>query len=113
LLDLAAKHDKPVILRVSTSGSDLGSESDTPKWVFDSGVKSLSYSTPDGKSHLMPIFWDTTYLAQWSNFIKELGKRYDKNTHIHSIGITGGGLAGGTPVVPVFTAGGAPVTGKG
>lgn len=103
LLDLLAKHNKTMILRVSTCGLDLpGSESDTPKWVFDASVKSMPYAGADGKTHQMPIFWDDNYLANWRNFIKEFGKRYDKNQSIHSIGITGGGIRGGTSVLPAF-----------
>lgn len=94
------QHKKSLILRVATCGIDQSGESDTPKWVYDAGVKSMPYTTADGKSHLMPIFWDTTYLANWGNFVKELGNRYDKNPAIHSIGITGGGFGGGTPIVP-------------
>lgn len=74
--------------------------SDTPKWAFEKGIKSIRYVGKDGKLHLMPIFWDKTYLAIWSNFIEDLAERYDKNPNFHSIGITGGGVAGGTGVVP-------------
>lgn len=78
-------------------------ESDTPAWVFAGDVKYMEYPGKDGKQHLMPIFWDTAYLAKWSNFITELGEKYDKHPGIHSIGITGGGVAGGTLVVPDMT----------
>ena len=105
LLQNCASHQKLLILRISTCGvdspvSDDNERSDTPKWVFDAGAKSLPYKGLDGKEHLMPIFWDTTYLAKWSNFIHDLGARYDKNPVIHSIGITGGGMRGSTAVVP-------------
>ncbi|HEY9869741.1 MAG TPA: DUF4832 domain-containing protein [Candidatus Obscuribacterales bacterium] len=100
LLDALKKRNKSLILRVSTCGMDLDGQSDTPAWVFDSGVKKISYSGADGKSYTMPIFWDTNYLAKWNNFIQDLGERYDKNPAIHSIGITGGGVRGGTAVIP-------------
>ncbi len=123
LLELLTKHNKSLILRVSTCGLDLPpaasatapsaataddkasapADSDTPKWVFDSDVKSLTYTGTDGKSHRMPIFWDANYLANWRNFVKALGKRYDKNPALHSIGITGGGVLGGTAVLPSFS----------
>jgi hypothetical protein len=48
----------------------------------------------------MPIFWDSTYLAKWSNFVTALGHRYDNNQTIHSVGITGGGVLGGTKIIP-------------
>lgn len=62
----------------------------------------MQYVGVDGKPHLMPIFWDSSYLALWSNFIGEMADKYDKNPDIHSIGITGGGFAGGTAVLPNY-----------
>ena len=120
LLSLCARHHKQLILRVSTCGMDLPpikqttteieksknvatAKSDTPAWVFEAGTQSITYTGKDGNSHLMPIFWDGTYLAKWSNFVNELGKRYDKNTSFQSIGVTGGGVLGGTKIVPEFT----------
>ena len=50
----------------------------------------------------MPVFWDATYLARWSNFVHALADRYDKNPSIHSIGITGGGARGGTAIAPTL-----------
>jgi hypothetical protein len=105
-----------LILRISTAGVDLpgsGGESgkagsDTPGWVFENGAKSVKYLDKNKVAHLMPVFWDQTYLAAFSNFINELGSRYDKNTLIQSVGITGGGFRGGTSVVPttIETSGG-------
>ena len=114
LLAACAKHNKQLILRISTCGVDEpvqktagkgkppSARSDTPQWVFDAGVKSIAYKGKDGQEHLMPIFWDEVYLAKWSNFVNELGKLYDKHPHLHSIGITGGGILGGTNVMPAF-----------
>ncbi len=119
LLSLCASHHKQLILRVSTCGQDLPNskqavdekknvtantapQSDTPPWVYEAGTQSLVYTGKDGAAHLMPIFWDGTYLAKWSNFVNELGRRYDKNPHFQSIGITGGGILGGTKVIPEF-----------
>lgn len=105
LVNAASKAGKSVVLRISTAGVDRGGEgiSDSPKWVLDSDIKKTTYVGADGKEHTMPIFWDKNYLAKWSNFIQELGDKYDKNPAIHSIGITGGGLQGGTGVVPHFS----------
>jgi len=86
----------------AVNNSDKYANSDTPAWVFASGAKSVTYTGKDGKSYLMPIYWDTTYLAKWANFIGELGRKYDKNPDIQSIGITGGGTLGGTSTVPDF-----------
>jgi hypothetical protein len=106
LLSACEKAGKTAILRVSACGIDTptadGKEviSDVPKFVIDSGLKTIKYTDPQGRAHLMPLFWDKDYLAKWSNFIVEMADRYDKNATIHSIGITGGGLQGGTSVVP-------------
>lgn len=100
LLAICKEKNKTLILRVSTCGADNSKDSDTPKWVFDAGVKSLVYKGSDGKDHTMPIFWDSTYLAKWGNFVTDMGSKFDKNETLHSVGITGGGVLGGTPVVP-------------
>jgi len=100
LLAICKEKNKTLILRVSTCGADNSVESDTPNWVFEAGVKSLTYKGSDGKDHKMPIFWDSTYLAKWGNFVTDLGTKFDNNPSLHSVGITGGGILGGTPVVP-------------
>lgn len=97
--------NKTLILRVSTCGVDTNATtdkaaSDTPEWVFAAGAKSVKYIDKDGKAHLMPLFWDQSYLAAFSNFISEMGSRYDKNPLLHSVGITGGGFLGGTSLIP-------------
>lgn len=106
LLKLCAEKGKSLILRVSTCGLDEKKDlvSDTPQWVFDAGSKSVEYKGADGNPHKMPIYWDSTYLAKWSNFVNTMGERYDKNNAVHSIGITGGGVRGGTAIVPDFSA---------
>lgn len=106
LLKLCEQNDKKLILRIATCGVEApGSDStavvDVPKYVFDNGAKSVEYIGVDGKKYVMPVFWDGTYLAAWGNFIGELGSRYDKNTVIQSIGITGGGIGGALSVLPV------------
>ncbi len=105
VLDICATKNKSLLLRISTCGLDDSTgagQSDTPKWVFDAGVKSLSYTGIDHNPHQMPVFWDAAYLAKWSNFVNALGQKYDKNQNIQSIGITGGGILGGTQIVPDF-----------
>jgi hypothetical protein len=100
LLAICKQKNKTLILRVSTCGSDNSAESDTPNWIYEAGVKFITYKGTDGKDHKMPIFWDSTYLAKWGNFVADLGAKFDKNESLHSVGITGGGVLGGTPVVP-------------
>ncbi|MCA9801140.1 MAG: DUF4832 domain-containing protein [Cyanobacteria bacterium HKST-UBA02] len=101
LLELAGKQKKTVILRISTCGLDNSKDCDTPEWAL-ADVKTMEYTATDGQKHKMPIFWDSTYLARWSNFIQALGEKYDGNQSLHSIGITGGGVLGSTRVVPNF-----------
>lgn len=108
LLNYCQRHNKLLILRVSTAGLDTGGNaafdeqiiSDTPAWVFTAGAQSLTYREPNQDVHRMPVLWDAVYLAKWSNFVKQLGNRYDKNSNLHSIGITGGGTLGGTNIIP-------------
>lgn len=103
VIELVKARNKSVILRVTTAGLDNSKKSDTPEWVLTSDVKTLKYKGSDKNEHVMPIFWDTNYLAKWNNFVAELADKYDENPQIHSIGITGGGIAGSTGVVPDFS----------
>jgi len=116
VVQLCKKHGKTLILEVSTCGIDghkgattSGAEntSDTPDWVFAAGSKFVEYPNKDGKANKLPVFWDTTYLAKWANFVNELGRVYDKNDVIHSVAITGGGILASTQIVPDFVAGSA------
>jgi hypothetical protein len=106
LVSACEKAGKTLILRVSACGIDTPDSdgkqviSDLPKWVIDSGIKTIKYTDPQGREHQMPLFWDKDYLAKWSNFIVEMADKYDKNPNIHSIGITGGGYQGSTSVIP-------------
>jgi hypothetical protein len=102
LVEIATKHKKSLILRVSTAGININGKSDTPDWVFEGGTaKSIQYKDADGKKREIPLFWDATYLAKWANFVvKGLGKHCDGNPIFHSIGITGGGMCTGTSIVP-------------
>ncbi|MDR3614634.1 MAG: DUF4832 domain-containing protein [Candidatus Obscuribacterales bacterium] len=102
-LKICQLHGKYLILRVSTCGldsADQAGNSDTPNFVFNAGSEALTYNGVDGKAHRMPIFWDKTYLAKWANFVKAMGDKFDKNESLHSVGITGGGILGGTLIVP-------------
>lgn len=103
VLELVKSKNKSVILRVTTAGLDNSRKSDTPEWVLTSDVKTLKYKGSDKNEHVMPIFWDTNYLAKWNNFVAELADKYDESPQIHSIGITGGGIQGSTGVIPDFS----------
>jgi hypothetical protein len=106
MLNACTKAGKTAILRVSAGGLDVPTADgkdivgDVPKFLIDGGLKTIKYTDPQGRPHMMPLFWDKDYLAKWSNFIVEMADKYDKNPTIHSIGITGGGYQGTTSVVP-------------
>lgn len=99
---LAEKQANAKVAPVEAKPQTLKGFTDVPNFVWEQGPKAVSFKGPDDKTHLMPVFWDTTYLAAWGNFIQDLGERYNKNTNIHSIGITGGGFGGGTQVLPNY-----------
>lgn len=54
-----------------------------PQWVFDSGAQRLVSSLPFNDTIAVP--WDTTYLNKWTEFIGELGKRYQNDTTIQLV----------------------------
>ena len=102
LISLLAQHNKGLILRVATCGVDCDVDrSDTPDWVYEDGAKFIGYKDTTGKERKMPIYWDSVYLAKWSNFVRALAERYDNNPVIQSVGITGGGSGISSALIPV------------
>lgn len=92
----AKKHNKKVMLRF-TAGIH------TPDWVYKAGAKKFRFSNkdlldPENWKNMsekdMPIPWDEIFLSRWRRFIKEAGKRYNNNTVIFSVQMTGGGWLG-------------------
>jgi hypothetical protein len=70
----------------------------TPEWVYTDGAKSLHFGNNDvagGERHppgtRMPIPWDDVYLNKWEAFLRAFGKRYNGNSHIYSVAMSGGG----------------------
>jgi hypothetical protein len=73
----------------------------TPAWVYQTGAKAFDFSNTN-LAHpenypinlRMPIPWDNIYLTKWERFIDAFGERYNGNSHIYSIQMTGGGHIG-------------------
>lgn len=64
----------------------IGSGPNTPQWLYELGASSISYSLPF--SGTIPIPWDVIFLDKWTEFISELGKRYQNDTTIQLVYIT-------------------------
>jgi len=64
----------------------VGGGLNSPSWLYPLGVQSISYTIPF--SGTIPIPWDTTFLTKWTDFIADLGNRYDNDTIIQLIYMT-------------------------
>ncbi|MBM4080035.1 MAG: DUF4832 domain-containing protein [Planctomycetes bacterium] len=61
----------------------------TPKWVFDSGVPSVTHKGLYTDEQVNPVFWDERYLAIQERFIADLGKYLDGRAGVEFIDIGG------------------------
>lgn len=64
----------------------IGGGPNAPNWLYSLGAQSISYTVPF--SGTIPIPWDTTFLAKWTEFITALGNRYANDTTIQLVYIT-------------------------
>ena len=64
----------------------VGGGPNTPQWLYGLGANSISYSLPF--SGTMPIPWDAVFLDKWTDFISELGSRYQNDATIQLVYIT-------------------------
>lgn len=80
-------YGKKVILRVSTSGwtrwAPPYSQSGTPQWVYDLGVRSVKEI--DGS--ILPEYWNPIFLQNFADFIRAFAQRYDGNPDVAYIDI--------------------------
>lgn len=53
-----------------------------PTWLASQGVQMFNFTTPQGAAASMPVPWDSTYLAAWTNFVMLLGARYNAESTI-------------------------------
>jgi hypothetical protein len=78
----AAKAGKFVLLRVLSEGPG------TPSWALD-GTKTFGYRDVNkfhsGKTGLMAVYWDNTYLARKKAMIQALGQRYSGNPAVRVV----------------------------
>src|SRR5690348_15267441 len=81
------KYNKKVILRVSTSGwtrwAPPYSQSGTPQWVYDLGVRLVKEN--DGS--ILPEYWNPIFLQNFADFVHAFALRYDGNPNIAYIDI--------------------------
>lgn len=59
----------------------------TPKWVFDSGVPSVTHKGIYVPEQIDPVFWDDRYLAIQEKFIADLGRYLDGKPGLEFIDI--------------------------
>ena len=80
-------YGKKVILRVSTSGwtrwAPPYSQSGTPQWVYDLGVRSVKEI--DGS--ILPEYWNPIFLQNFADFVHAFAQRYDGNPNVAYIDI--------------------------
>jgi hypothetical protein len=65
---------------------------ETPAWALE-GVQTASfgrkYGRHQGEVELLPIPWDSTYLARWSAFLQQVAGRYGRQPQFRLIGAAG------------------------
>lgn len=80
-------YGKKVILRVSTSGwtrwAPPYSQSGTPQWIYDLGVRSVKEN--DGS--ILPEYWNPVFLQNFADFVHAFALRYDGNPNVAYIDI--------------------------
>ncbi|MFL3664654.1 MAG: T9SS type A sorting domain-containing protein [Flavobacteriales bacterium] len=64
----------------------VGGGPNSPNWLYSLGVQTLNYSLPFNGT--IPVPWDTIFLDKWTEFITELGNRYQNDTTIQLVYIT-------------------------
>jgi len=95
--DLTTWAGKTVAIRISTAGWTSWdapySGEGTPNWVF--ATDGSQYFTEPTDNSIIPIYWDTNYLADLKTFIQAFAAKYDGNPNIAYIqmGIGDGGEA--------------------
>ena len=66
-LAVAKEYGKRITLHIL--GSSFGSP---PRWVYQAGAASYSYTTPAGQSKTDPVPWDPIFLKKYADFLKDL-----------------------------------------
>jgi hypothetical protein len=80
LLNLGTQHGKSI-------GMSVAAGVVTPPWVYNVGA--TKYQLQDGSGLSMPIPWDATFQTKWFAFVRAMGQRYDANSALGYIVISG------------------------
>lgn len=75
-----------------------------PAWLYEQGAGGFHYEFHDLGAEVLPIPWDTTYLAAWTELIDSLGARYANNpalSLVHATHSTFNGFEMQLPQTPV------------
>lgn len=64
----------------------IGNGGGIPQWLYAKGAKQIVATSPRVDTIAVP--WDSIYLAQWTQFVAELGNRYNADTTIQLVYIT-------------------------
>ncbi|HXY01989.1 MAG TPA: DVUA0089 family protein [Terriglobales bacterium] len=54
----------------------------TPQWVFDAGATEFDVTEQVGSVSPMPVPWDKTFQAKWSDFLQAFSARYGTNPNL-------------------------------
>jgi hypothetical protein len=83
-----------LIHRASTAGKTVilcvQAGVNTPSWVYSEGAQAFSFT--DDKSpntQQVPLPWDPVFLAEWENFVQQMGARYASNPTVVQVKVTG------------------------
>ena len=80
----------------------------TPPWVYEAGAAQFSFfwtqswgERPCARISI-PIPWDPIYLSKWEGFVRELGRRYNRDPTLAIIKITGINSEAAELILPRF-----------
>jgi hypothetical protein len=66
----------------------------TPEWVYQKGAGRFTFVNPNpragGREDSIPLPWDETFLSEWSNFIRGMGKKFNRHPEVVLITMAGG-----------------------
>lgn len=83
-----AAHGKPAALGLQTYAGIPG-EYTTPQWVVNAGMRPI-YCYTNGKTYIIPRYWDSVYLQKYGDFIAAYGARYRNDPRLAWVQIGAG-----------------------
>ncbi|WP_421800521.1 PKD domain-containing protein [Haliscomenobacter sp.] len=66
----------------------IGNGPATPAWVYTAGAQKLQSAHPILGNISLPLPWDEVFLKKWTEFVAQLGARYQQDTTITLVYIT-------------------------